>query len=124
MGKKKWRRFRPPPTEEEIQKREEREKILIRKHLRKLVNGIVRDSKCEYVDVWRKLKHQFDGESVTNASLDGLKAREKVLVEWEDELATELGNQDWYQRKSELYDSEEYEYLLEKYEQKINSPCL
>lgn len=111
MKKKKKKRFRPPLTEEEIQRRQEEQEKLLRKNIRKLVNSIVRASKSEYVDVWRKLKHQFNGESVTNASIDGLKEREKVLLEWEDELMTEFGRQEWYRRKSELYDREDYEYL-------------
>jgi hypothetical protein len=111
VKKKKKKRFRPPLTEEEIQRRQEEQEKQLRKNIRKLVNGIVRYSKSEYVDVWRKLKHQFNGESVTNASIDGLKEREKVLLEWEDKLMTELGNQDWYRKKDELYDCEDYEEL-------------
>jgi hypothetical protein len=120
MSKKKRKRFRPPLSEEEIQKREQKQKQeqenLLRKDIRKLVNGIVRARKSEYADVWRELKHQFNGESVTNASIDGLKAREKVLLEWDDKLMTELGNQYWYRRKDELSESQYDEYPLNGFE--------
>lgn len=118
MSKKKRKRFRPPLSEEEIQKREQKQEQenLLRKDIRKLVNGIVRARKSEYADVWRELKHQFNGESVTNASIDGLKAREKVLLEWDDELMTELVNQYLYRRKDELSESEDDEYPLNGFE--------
>lgn len=109
MRKKKKKEFRPPLTEEEIQNRKEEQEKRLRKNIRKLVNSIVKSSECEYVDVWRKLKHQFNDESVTNASIAGLKERETVLLEWEDELVTELAQRELYRMKDELSESEDDE---------------
>ena len=109
MKKKKKRTFRPPLTEEEIQKRRETHEKDLRKNIKKLVNSIVKNSESEYADVWRKLKGQFNGESVTTASIQGLVEREKVLTKWEDEIMTELAQQNLYRIKDELSEREDDE---------------
>ena len=109
MQKKKKRKYKPPPTKGQIQRWKETQEKDLRKNIKKLVSSIVRNSESEYADVWRKLKGQFNGESVTTASIQGLIEREKVLTKWEDELITEFAQQDLYRLKDELSEREDDE---------------
>jgi len=102
MVKKRKSKYRPPPTEEEIQKRQETQEEDLRRNIKKLVNTIAKHSRCGHIEVWQKLKSQFNGESVTTTSIQGLIEREKVLTEWEDELITELAQQHLYRIIAEL----------------------
>ena len=95
----------------------------LRHRIQKMVRNLARLHGVEQKEIWSLLKAHF-GNSQTTADIPELKEREKLLIEWESEVETELSQQNLYAYKDSCTEEGFSEELHRKHMKEISLPPL